>query len=341
MTFQPDETAMSRFAAATLLKLLDALAGQADGVKEAKDPECVHRMRVASRRVRNAMGLFEPVLPPRRFPKWLKRVKRVTQSLGAARDTDVQIAFLDDLLKGLSGPEARLYKPGIETVRLRLTQHRQQLQDEVIQAVGRMESSGVIPQMQQRLRGVLARARALDGAGDSDAQALRPQACQTLLQRLEQMLAFVPYVSQPDRVAELHQMRIAAKHLRYTLEVYAPVFGQDVDPYIQRARSAQSLLGHLHDFDVWLAYLPQFLEGEAQRFEVFFGHRRGFGRVERGVEYLRQECVRRRETAYQEFAAFWRQCDRDGVWEGLSRTLRGAEGAAGQKDDVTTGDGKP
>jgi CHAD domain-containing protein len=339
MTPLPDETAMSRFAAATLLKLLDALAGQADGVKEAKYPECVHRMRVASRRVRNAMGLFETVLPPRRFPKWLKRIKRVTQSLGAARDTDVQIAFLDSLLKGLAGPEARLYRPGIETVRLRLTQHRQRLQDKVTQAIDRLEGSGAIPQMQQRLRGVLAQARAVQA--DSDTESLRPRACQTLLQRLEQMLAFVPYVSQPDRVEELHQMRIAAKHLRYTLEVYAPVFDLDLDPYIQRARSAQSLLGHLHDFDVWLGYLPQFLEDEAQRFEAFFGHRRGFGRVERGVEYLRQECVRRREAAYQEFAAFWQQSERDGVWGELTRSLRSAVGAAGQTDDVKTEDGKP
>lgn len=57
--------------------------------------EAVHDMRVASRRVRAALELFEDVFPKSQFSKMLRRIKLIADSLGAVRDLDVMIERLE------------------------------------------------------------------------------------------------------------------------------------------------------------------------------------------------------------------------------------------------------
>ena len=79
--------------------LLDAFTGEIAGVKEAQDIEYIHRMRVASRRLRAALPLFRPCFPEKQYAKWMQEITKITRALGDARDADVQIAFLQKILK--------------------------------------------------------------------------------------------------------------------------------------------------------------------------------------------------------------------------------------------------
>jgi CHAD domain-containing protein len=72
---------------------------QATGVLDLDDVERVHDMRVATRRLRGALEVFEPCFPSKPWGKALKRVKSLADALGARRDLDVEI----ELLEGLSG----------------------------------------------------------------------------------------------------------------------------------------------------------------------------------------------------------------------------------------------
>ena len=72
---------------------------QASGVLDLDDVERVHDMRVAIRRLRAALEVFEPCFPSKRWRKALKRVKVLADALGGRRDLDVEI----ELLEGLSG----------------------------------------------------------------------------------------------------------------------------------------------------------------------------------------------------------------------------------------------
>jgi CHAD domain-containing protein len=65
------------------------------GVLDVGDPERVHDMRVATRRLRAAMEVFAPCYPRKRFRKALKDVKSLADALGARRDCDVEIEFLE------------------------------------------------------------------------------------------------------------------------------------------------------------------------------------------------------------------------------------------------------
>jgi hypothetical protein len=71
--------------------------------------------------------------------------------------------------------------------------------------------------------------------------------------RLEELCAFVPAALDPEEVEALHDMRIAAKRLRYVLEVTAPwCFGPYARRAAKRARDLQALIGEIHDCDVAL-----------------------------------------------------------------------------------------
>lgn len=65
------------------------------GVLEAEEPERVHDMRVATRRLRAAMEVFAPCFPRKRFRRALREVKALADALGARRDCDVEIEFLE------------------------------------------------------------------------------------------------------------------------------------------------------------------------------------------------------------------------------------------------------
>jgi hypothetical protein len=68
--------------------------------------------------------------------------------------------------------------------------------------------------------------------------------------RIAEFYSFEPVVSHPELSEALHDMRISAKRLRYTLELFRPQFGKAGDRQIERVKKLQELLGTLHDHDV-------------------------------------------------------------------------------------------
>src|SRR5579875_468919 len=73
-----------------LTELLDNLPGTRAG----DDIEALHDMRVASRRLRAALSVFVDVFPAKQFGPLEKQVAKVTDALGAVRDADVLIEFM-------------------------------------------------------------------------------------------------------------------------------------------------------------------------------------------------------------------------------------------------------
>jgi CHAD domain-containing protein len=68
--------------------------------------------------------------------------------------------------------------------------------------------------------------------------------------RSDELRSFSPAVLDPRNVEALHDMRIAAKRLRYVLELTTPVFGDPAAQGAKRAKKLQDLLGEIHDCDV-------------------------------------------------------------------------------------------
>src|SRR5687767_9069995 len=68
--------------------------------------------------------------------------------------------------------------------------------------------------------------------------------------RIAEFYSFEPVVAHPELSEALHDMRISAKRLRYTLELFRPQFGKAGERQIERVKSIQEALGSLHDHDM-------------------------------------------------------------------------------------------
>lgn len=114
--------------------------------------------------------------------------------------------------------------------------------------------------------------------------------------RLEELYHFAPYISDPDRVEELHNMRIAAKRLRYTLEVFAVCFPASAyNPIYGPIKEVQERIGDIHDCDVRVPLIEEFLAKHS--------HARPEIRV--GLEKLAANERARREQLYRDFIRYW------------------------------------
>ena len=140
-----------------LLPLLEAFSKEIEGVKTAQDIEHIHRMRVASRRLRAALPLFVSCIPERKYHQWLLEIQKITRALGYARDTDVQIAFITKIIKKRGGGRQNDQtdisssvrdKGDVETVLLlQLQKKRSKLQAAVVSDLEKLEKSGIIDEM--------------------------------------------------------------------------------------------------------------------------------------------------------------------------------------------------
>jgi CHAD domain-containing protein len=91
------EASFSRAAARVVKVRSKEVFAHSQAVLDLNDVERVHAMRVATRRLRAALEVFEPCFPRKRQRKALKKVKALADALGERRDADVEIAMLDGL----------------------------------------------------------------------------------------------------------------------------------------------------------------------------------------------------------------------------------------------------
>ncbi len=87
-------------------------------------------------------------------------------------------------------------------------------------------------------------------------------------------------------------------------------------------RTAQELLGNIHDCDVWIIELPGFLENEQKKTLAYFGRDRYAGRFEPGIQHLLSLKQQYRDSFYRTFIEYWDQWKMDKVWESLFQVLQ-------------------
>jgi len=123
----------------SVLERLIPLRAEEEGVRLAEDPEYLHRMRVATRRLRSALPLLAESVSAGDLALWSREIRRFTRALGRARDGDVQIIFLKELIDTW---EDRALRPGLERLLLRRSQRRDRLQKGLIRELDRIFRRG-------------------------------------------------------------------------------------------------------------------------------------------------------------------------------------------------------
>lgn len=137
------------------------------------------------------------------------------------------------------------------------------------------------------------RARPVEGL--DPAAPLRTNAARIVATRLTELRELAESALEPGAVEAQHDLRLAAKRLRYVLELTGPCLGPEADVARRLAKRLQGVLGDLHDCE---AMLPSAA----------------------GIPSLETLLRTRRELLLKEFAELWRE-QAEATWLGLERAL--------------------
>lgn len=295
----------SSFASKSILENLKDLEKQLHGKRPKDDIEYVHQARVASRRLRAALATFTECMPAQQLQNWTKAVKAITRSLGEARDLDVQIEFLNEYLR-TRGPDI-----GMTSLQQRLQLKRMDMQPQVEAAVVEFDDRHIAEEMRMEL---VASAK---GQGDGQLNEVHVAGLGHITCRMRELFALEKCVERPKAIKEHHQMRIAAKRLRYTLEIFSTAYDDELKAYIKHMKHIQDLLGEMHDCDVWLDILS---------------HEDG---KDPGIRELRLDREMVRTARYEEFVSIWTETRNRHFFSDLERELRNAIRPASASDQLS------
>jgi CHAD domain-containing protein len=214
------------------------------------DPEGVHSMRVASRRLRSALRDFMPYVRKRRLAAVLKPLKNLAAALGQVRDHDVAILGLEEIHKQVPRESATALKELIET--------RKAIRDEARQDLQAVLADDGLPELQTEFVAHVGEAVARSERKNRHARreeeelTFAEMSRTILLSRLKEFEKLSNALFRPNDAAALHNLRISVKRFRYALELFQPCWGRSLGTDAKRAARIQTALGDIHDCDVWI-----------------------------------------------------------------------------------------
>jgi CHAD domain-containing protein len=199
------------------------------------DDTGVHQARVASRRLREAVPVLATGLRGSKAGKARRKIRRLTRALGTVRELDVTLGILDELARADGVPRS-----AVEAVRARVIAERDLGRESMLKRLDRVN----VEKLHRRLASV---AEALQ---ETSEEAWRDPLAARLARRAERLTAAVDEAGQMYAPERLHQVRIAAKKLRYGLEIAAGVGVAAAAPRVRTLKRVQDLLGRMHDLQV-------------------------------------------------------------------------------------------
>ncbi|TRZ99714.1 MAG: CHAD domain-containing protein [Rhodocyclaceae bacterium] len=209
-----------------------------EGAVRSDDPEYVHQMRVATRRLRAALRMFRPVLPDGFAAQLVPPMSELTRSLGQARDLDVLMAEIVAPVAAALPDEPRLTDL-TSAVTNRLYAARAHIRH--------MLRQPGYSQLLLTAGSLLQRAPFIEPPDAGDSLPLL-QFADRRLHRLQKKVLDLADAARVDSPPSLHQLRIGIKRLRYAIEFFGPMIpGKAGAAIIKRLASFQDELGQLND----------------------------------------------------------------------------------------------
>jgi CHAD domain-containing protein len=246
---------------ARLRDQLTALRAQ-DPLVRAGLPEGVHEMRVAIRRLRDALATYRPLLQRESTEPLREELKWLANELGAARDVEVQRRRLEARVAGLTtGGAAELVRgPLLARVEEDLARQFESARSRSLEAL----ESDRYHALLDSLGGLVDAPPWTERAGEPAGNVLRGRVrhdWKRLKSRVEDAHTAVDAVA---RATRLHEARKAAKRTRYAGEPLVPLYGKDAKRFVKAVKRVQSALGDHHDAFVAQALLRDLADRAAE-----------------------------------------------------------------------------
>jgi CHAD domain-containing protein len=218
---------LQRRARALRRQLSAALAGKDTGV---------HQARVASRRLREALPVLTEGLHHTKKTKAQRKIRRLTQALGTVRELDVTLHLIDELAERPGIP-----RPALSDVRAQVIEERETRRAVMLDRVAKVNTD----KLSRRLREV---AGAL--AMPTPEHAWRAALATRIVRRARRLEKAIGLAGQIYAAEALHVVRIAAKKLRYALEIADETGAAPCAMAVRTIKRVQDTLGRLHDLQV-------------------------------------------------------------------------------------------
>lgn len=223
------------------------LLEQEDGVRDGKDPEAVHDMRVATRRLRAILQIIHDIAPAKEVRYFRKELQYLAQTLSPVRDGDVFLQQVADYIAALpefTRTEALVLPEAIKRDRAAGRATMLAYLDSPRAADLKRDFAMFITDRPKNWHTTV---RVRDLAGSH------------IWRRYEELRAHEVHINLHGDLSsqseELHEMRIAGKRLRYVLEMYAEPLGPDTRRCLKPLMAVQEHLGSLQDIAVAVAYV--------------------------------------------------------------------------------------
>jgi CHAD domain-containing protein len=271
------------FAAEMALHFTAAIFANLEGAKS-RDIESLHDMRVATRRMRETLRLFQQYYAPGSFKKLVRRVRKTTRILGLSREMDVNI----ELLRRCQFSGGLVVHAASEHLLALFEAEQSRLKRRMLRQFAKLE----LKELESDLRSLAESAapsrskthRFFAEHQASEFELFLQRMPQLLLDKARPIVEFSPTPQALEDDRRLHELRIRTKRLRYVLEILKPLqpaaFGE---PPIELCRALQDVLGEFHDHTVLIQRLEQHQQELLQKGLLLLSH--GCSRI---VAELRQ-----------------------------------------------------
>jgi triphosphatase len=202
------------------------------GVRLDENPEDLHDMRVATRRLRAALKLYADALP-RRAEQYERDLRFVANALGEVRDLDVHLARLAE--------EASKNGEVLEEVVALLEERRVEVQRRMLEAL----DSNRYERLVSNFTGTLRR-----GRSPSPANSILEAAPDLVRRRYKKVRKDVEALTEDSPPEDFHDLRKKGKRLRYALEPLQEIYGKPAKKLVELLKSIQDDLGDHQDLVV-------------------------------------------------------------------------------------------
>lgn len=230
-----------RMALDALRKRLPALHAAREAASR-YDADGIHDMRVASRRLRSVLAAHKSQLKRKTSDELLSRFKAITGGLGVARELDVTCALLEKKRSKMKGAPRTAATQVLGALRA--------LRNSETQSV----DAGVHLASEERVEAAI---QELATSTRKCKHCYLASAEETLAKRLAILGKRYALWQKTHGEEDLHQVRIAFKHLRYHAEIFQQLYGESMGAFIKELKSTQEQLGAWNDARVLRDYVER------------------------------------------------------------------------------------
>jgi CHAD domain-containing protein len=224
---KPAEKALDQFVEESLRERLKNLAAAIrKTAKDPKDVKNIHDLRVAIRRYTQGLRIFRPLLKDPDVKKMRRRLRKVMDLCGAARNCDIA---------------AEVIRQAGSTIPPDLQNHLDNARSHAEHKLAELLKNSNLPRKAKDWKDSL-------NAQAGPRQTIRSNVRRTLLSLTNDFLYAGVGAAKPEATpADMHRCRLQGKRLRYSLEIFGPLSGPDWQQWVSIVRDLQDYLGKIND----------------------------------------------------------------------------------------------